>query len=135
MQVDPHYDDVTAEVCDFFRKRMKALQSAGIPVERIMLDPGIGFGKTADHNVQLLSSIAKIHKLGRPLLIGHSRKRFLAKVVGRPVEERLAGTIGVAVAIAEQSADMIRVHDVRAVKDALIAWKTICDTTSNMAGN
>ncbi|MCL4109631.1 UNVERIFIED_CONTAM: hypothetical protein GTU68_061888 [Idotea baltica] len=133
MQTDPDYDDVTLEVCEFFRERMNALQSAGIPVERIMLDPGIGFGKTADHNVQLLSSIAEMHKLGRPLLIGHSRKRFLAKVVGRPVEERLAGTIGVAVAIAQQSADMIRVHDVRAVKDALLAWKTICDNIASTA--
>lgn len=127
MQADPVYGDVVSEVCDFFRERMVALQAAGIPAERIMLDPGIGFGKTADHNIQLLSSIADIHTLGRPLLIGHSRKRFLAKVVGRPVDERLAGTIGVAVAVAQQSADMIRVHDVQAVKDALLAWKTISD--------
>jgi len=125
MQADPHYDDVVAEICEYFEERLTTLVDAGIDPERIAFDPGIGFGKTADHNIQLLSAISSLRSCGRPLLIGHSRKRFLAKVVGRPVEERLAGTIGVSIALAKQSTDMIRVHDVRAVKDALLAWKTV----------
>ena len=127
MQADPRYDDVVAEIRDYFEERLTTLVDAGIAAERIAFDPGIGFGKTAEHNVRLLSEISALRSTGRPILIGHSRKRFLAKVVGRPVEERLAGTIGVSIALAQQSTDMIRVHDVRAVKDALLAWKTVSD--------
>jgi dihydropteroate synthase len=134
MQADPRYDDLVAEICKFFDERLTTLGEAGINFERIAFDPGIGFGKTAEHNIRLLSAISELRASGRPLLIGHSRKRFLAKVVGRPIEERLAGTIGVAIALAAQSTDMIRVHDVRAVKDALLAWSTICDAPRNSSG-
>jgi dihydropteroate synthase len=125
MQHEPTYDDVVSEVCEFLSARLTHLESRGIVRERVVTDPGIGFGKTAQHNVELLSNIAKLRSLGRPVLIGHSRKRFLAKVLGRPVEERLAGTIGVAIAAASQSADIIRVHDVRETKDAMLAWHAI----------
>jgi dihydropteroate synthase len=91
------------------------------------LDPGIGFGKTADHNLKILASIGRFRSIGRPVLVGHSRKRFLAKLLGRRVEERTSGTIGVAVALAMQSTDIIRVHDVRATHDTLAAWRAVAD--------
>jgi dihydropteroate synthase len=125
MQKEPSYADVVSEVCAFLSDRLTDLESRGIARQRVVTDPGIGFGKTAQHNVELLSNIAGLRSLGRPVLIGHSRKRFLSNVLGRPVEERLAGTIGVAIAAASQSADILRVHDVRETKDALLAWHTI----------
>jgi len=127
MQIDPRYDDVVADVESYFRQRLDALAAAGIPPERVVLDPGIGFGKTAAHNLELLAASERFRRLGRPLLVGHSRKRFLKAVLGRPVEERTAGTIGVSVALAALGVDYLRVHDVQAVRDALLAWKTVTD--------
>jgi len=125
MQNDPHYDDVVAEISAYFAARLKALEEAGIDRERVVLDPGIGFGKTAAHNLEILSHVGTFRALGRPVLIGHSRKRFLQKVLGRPVEERLFGTLGVSLALAAQSTDILRVHDVRGTRDALAAWTEI----------
>lgn len=131
MQLDPRYDDVVAEVSRYFSQRLDELEGAGIARERIVLDPGIGFGKTAEHNLDLLSHIAQLHELGRPLLVGHSRKRFLKKVLGREVEERHAGTLGVSLALAGQGTDILRVHDVRATRDALLAWHTVIAATQS----
>ena len=125
MQQDPRYDDVVAEISRYFEQRLDALESAGIARERIVLDPGIGFGKTADHNLTILSHVAAFRALDRPVLIGHSRKSFLKKLVGRPLDERSSGTIGVAIAAAMQSADILRVHDVGPVRDAIIAWQAV----------
>lgn len=125
MQVEPTYEDCVREVRDFLQERLNAVEAHGIAPERVCLDPGIGFGKTAEHNIELLRDIPTLHALGRPLLIGHSRKRFLSKVLGRDVEERLAGTIGVSLALAAKNVDLIRVHDVRAVRDALVAWNAV----------
>ncbi len=125
MQDDPTYDDCVVEVRAFLRQRVSVLEAAGIAADRVCLDPGIGFGKTAQHNMALLQDLKRLHELGRPLLIGHSRKRFLSKLLGRDVEERLAGTVGVAIALATQGADFIRVHDVRATRDAMVAWHAI----------
>ncbi|MCA9114592.1 MAG: dihydropteroate synthase, partial [Planctomycetaceae bacterium] len=125
MQEAPQYNDVLGEIFEFLSARLDVLQQAGIPRERVLLDPGIGFGKTAAHNLEILANIPRFHALGCPVLIGHSRKRFLSRLVGRKVEERLAGTIGVAIALAEQSVEVIRVHDVQAVRDALIAWQAV----------
>jgi dihydropteroate synthase len=125
MQLSPRYDDVVAEISDVFRERIAYLESRGIPRERVMLDPGVGFGKTAQHNLDILSHISAFHALGRPLLIGHSRKRFLKKLLGREVDERLAGGIGVSIALAAQGVEMLRVHDVAAHRDALVAWRVI----------
>ena len=122
MQRDPHYTDVVTEICGFFAERLDTLGKAGIAANRIALDPGIGFGKTAQHNVEILSSIRQIQSLGRPVLIGHSRKGFLQKVIGRPVDERLFGTIGVSIALAHQGVDILRVHDVAANRDAITAF-------------
>lgn len=131
MQTNPAYGNVVAEICDYFRERLATLDRHGIAPERVMLDPGVGFGKTAEHNLQILSHIADFHQLGRPLLIGHSRKRFLKKLIGREVDERLAGGIGVSLALAAQSVEMLRVHDVAAHRDALTAWKTIQEFTES----
>ena len=125
MQIDPRYDDVLAEVEHYFRQRLDDLLAAGIVPERVLLDPGIGFGKTAAHNLQLLRATPRLRELGRPVLVGHSRKRFLKAVLGRPVEERTAGTLGVSIALAGLGADWLRVHDVAAVRDALLAWDTV----------
>jgi dihydropteroate synthase len=130
MQDNPHYDDVVVEIRDYFRRRLTELEQQGVRPEQVVLDPGIGFGKTAEHNLEILSSICRFRELGRPVLIGHSRKRFLSKVLGRPVEERTAGTIGVAIALAQQATDIIRVHDVRAVRDALLAWQAVANLTA-----
>ena len=132
MQDAPHYNDVVTEVRDYLNARVQVLVEAGIDRARIVVDPGIGFGKTAEHNLEILSHIAELRSLGRPVLIGHSRKRFLGKLVGRPVEERLAGTIGVSIALAEQHADILRVHDVVAVRDALTAWSRIRNVQENV---
>jgi len=126
MQLNPQYGNVVAEVIEFLQQQVDRCLMAGIPPERMCVDPGIGFGKTADHNLELMSAVPRIQQaLQRPVLIGHSRKRFLSKILGRPVDEQSAGTIGVAIALAELGTDILRIHDVRAVHDALVAWDTI----------
>lgn len=126
MQQNPQYENVVSEVIEFLQQQVDRCLMAGIPAERMCVDPGIGFGKTADHNLELLSAVPNIQlALQRPVLIGHSRKRFLSKILGRTVEEQSAGTIGVALALAELGTDVLRIHDVRAVRDALVAWDTI----------
>lgn len=122
MQLDPHYINVVDEICDFFKERLQTLTAAGIAAERIAFDPGVGFGKTAQHNIEILTAIRQFQSIGRPILIGHSRKGFLQKVTGRPLDERLFGTIGVSVAVAHQGVDMIRIHDVAANRDAVTAF-------------
>jgi dihydropteroate synthase len=125
MQQNPTYSDVVSEVKAFLAERLRVLEDSGIAAERIVLDPGIGFGKTAHHNLQLMRHLPDLRSLGRPILVGHSRKRFLKKILNRNVEERTAGTIGVSIALRQLGADLLRVHDVRAVKDALTAFETL----------
>jgi dihydropteroate synthase len=128
MQIAPHYDDVVRDVADYLAGRLTAMEDAGIPRERVVIDPGIGFGKTPAHNLSLLQNIPRLRGLGRPVLIGHSRKRFLAKILGRNLDEATSATIGVAVAAALNGADLLRVHDVRAARDALAAcWAVLGD--------
>lgn len=123
MQQSPHYDDVVEEVYGFLRDRRDTAARAGIAPERIALDPGIGFGKTTAHNLSLLRSIRRFHALGCPVLVGHSRKRFLAELAGGADADRAAGTIGVAVALAASRVQVLRVHDVAAVGQALRAFE------------
>ena len=125
MQDDPQYTNVVSDIVTYLKQRLGSLAQLGIDPARVVLDPGIGFGKTAAHNLEILSNIAAFRALCRPVLIGHSRKRFLKKLIGREIDERTAGTIGVAIALAQQHTDIIRVHDVRAVKDAITAWRAI----------
>lgn len=126
MQQNPTYVDVVQEVIDFLQQQVDRCLMAGILPERMCVDPGIGFGKTAEHNLQLLKSVSRLQRdLQRPVLIGHSRKRFLSKILGRSVDERESGTIGVSIALAEQGVDILRIHDVRSVRDAIVAWDMV----------
>jgi len=130
MQKNPVYQDCISEIISWLKQRVDSLRQIGVTEQQIVLDPGIGFGKTADHNLMILSSIEKLRDLGRPVLIGHSRKRFLGTLLGREHDERLAGTIGVSIALAQQHVDLLRVHDVAAVKDALKSWQTVTEFPS-----
>jgi dihydropteroate synthase len=123
MQDDPRYADVTAEVLDYLRDRRHTLIAAGIDRERICLDPGIGFGKTHQHNLTLLANCWRFHELGCPILVGHSRKGFIGKVLGDKTASTVAGTIGVACAMASQEVQIVRVHDVAAVRQALLLFE------------
>jgi len=147
MQDEPVYADVVGDVMAYLRERRDALQAAGIAQDRIAVDPGIGFGKTTQHNLRLAASAWQLHSLGCPVLVGHSRKRFLAGVGGaddpgraaaaapqephhsspivRPLSlaDRTAGTIGVALSLARQGVQIIRVHDVAAVRQALLLFQ------------
>jgi dihydropteroate synthase len=125
MQDDPRYDDVVGEIRDHLAERLEELEQQGIPRERVALDPGVGFGKTAEHNIEILSHIEQFRELRRPVCIGHSRKRFLKRLLGRDVDERLFATVGVAVAVALQGAEIIRVHDVAAARDAILACQAV----------
>jgi dihydropteroate synthase len=119
MQDDPRYGDVVAEVKDFLAERLEAAVAAGIAEERVWLDPGIGFGKTAAHNMELLRRLGELRELGRPLVIGTSRKSFIGKVDGSAAGERLGGTIASSVLAAAEGAAVLRVHDVAEVGQAL----------------
>src|SRR4051812_26520710 len=119
MQRDPRYGDVVSEVKAFLEERMRAAVAAGVAEERIQLDPGIGFGKTLAHNLELLARLDELTDLGRPLVIGTSRKSFLGKLTGRDVTERVHGTVATCVIALERGAQVFRVHDVAAVADAL----------------
>ena len=112
MQDNPQYYDVVQEVHQFLAQRFELCVSAGIAPERIILDPGFGFGKTMQHNYELLKHLSTLHELGRPLLVGISRKSMLGAVTGRPVQDRLAASISAAVIAAIKGARIIRVHDV-----------------------
>ena len=119
MQDNPTYTEIVVEIHDYLRQRRDALLAAGIERERICLDPGIGFGKTHEHNVTLMANCHRFHDLGQPLLVGHSRKGFIGKLLGDHEAPRLFGTLGSALALAVQGVQVIRVHDVRPLREAL----------------
>jgi len=119
MQEDPRYDDVVTEVKAFLSERLEAAVTAGIAEDRVWLDPGIGFGKTAAHNMELLRRLGELRELRRPLVIGTSRKSFIGKVDGSPAGQRLGGTIASSVLAAAEGAAVLRVHDVGEVGQAL----------------
>ena len=123
MQRKPSYRDVVAEVAAFLRERDAALRERGVDPARIVLDPGIGFGKTPEHNLELLRRQRELLALGRPLLVGWSRKSTLGLVTGKPVGERLAASVAAALAAVERGARIVRVHDVAQTVDALAVWK------------
>lgn len=125
MQQAPAYDDVLAEVGLFLARRVSALLAAGIAKERIVLDPGIGFGKTLDHNLALLRGLPQLAGLGFPLLLGVSRKSLLGKITGREVHERLPASLAAALFCVMQGAQIIRVHDVSETRDALRTYKAL----------
>ena len=147
MQDNPVYADVVAEVLEYLRTRRDALLAAGVEQDRIALDPGIGFGKTTEHNLQLLANARRFHALGCPVLVGHSRKRFLADAMQQPAthsadkshkplaasqalptdatvrKSATAGTIGVALSLARQGVQVLRIHDVAALREALVLFE------------
>lgn len=119
MQQDPQYDDVVAEVNAFLAARLAAAETAGIARERVVLDPGFGFGKKTQHNLQLLQEIGKTLEIGRPLLVGLSRKSVLGQITGGDVDARLHASLAASVISVMKGARIVRVHDVKATADAL----------------
>lgn len=125
MQSEPCYGDVVIEVRDFLSMRQAALQQCGIAAARIVLDPGIGFGKTVDHNLALLRRQRELLALGLPLLVGWSRKSTLGAITGRAVQERQAASVAAALLAVQRGASVVRVHDVAATVDALAVWHAV----------
>jgi dihydropteroate synthase len=122
MQVAPHYLDVVTEVRDFLQGRVAACERLGIVRERLLLDPGFGFGKTVSHNMQLLWGLEQLAAMGFPLVVGLSRKSMIGKLLGREIEQRLPAGLALAVMAVERGAAMIRTHDVAATADAVAMW-------------
>lgn len=116
MQIDTRYTDLVAEVVAYLAERLERAAAGGVPGDRIVIDPGIGFGKSAEGNLRILRELAALRRLGRPILVGASRKSFIGAVLGLPVTDRLEGSLAVAAVAAWQGAQMIRVHDVRATR-------------------
>jgi dihydropteroate synthase len=119
MQANPTYDDVVSDVKAFLEERLAFVVGEGVAEEKVWLDPGIGFGKTVEHNLELLRRLGEICAIGRPVVVGTSRKSFLGRITGREEGERLAGTIATNVMALERGATVFRVHDVREVADGL----------------
>lgn len=127
MQQAPHYDEVVGEVEDFLSARVAAAIDAGIARERIVIDPGIGFGKTLEHNLLLLAAFDELVALGQPVLVGVSRKSMIGKLTGRETGHRLPGSLSAMLAAVQRGAAIVRVHDVAASRDALRVWQAIDD--------
>jgi len=117
MQKRPRYDDVVEEICAFFRENLKTAWRAGIERDKIIVDPGIGFGKAPRHNLEILRRLDDFRRLGRPLAIGTSRKSFIGRALDRSVDDRLSGTAATVAAAVLRGVDVIRVHDVREMTD------------------
>lgn len=125
MQAKPAYDDVAAEVEGFLAARLAACEAGGIQRERLLLDPGFGFGKSVQHNLQLLAALPRFAQLGLPLLVGFSRKSMIGKMIGRDVGQRLPASLGLAVLAVERGAAIVRTHDVAATCDAVAMWTAL----------
>lgn len=125
MQIDPRYGDVVSEVCDFLRERTDACEAVGIARERLVVDPGFGFGKTKAHNVELLRHLGRLTALGLPVLAGLSRKSVLGTIAARDVGERIHSSVAAALIAVWRGAAIVRVHDVRATRDALAVYEAI----------
>jgi dihydropteroate synthase len=119
MQEAPYYDDVVGEVHEYLRQRIEAAELAGIDPERIAIDPGIGFGKDLDHNLELMHGVDALLDLGRPVVVGPSRKKFIGTILDLPEEERVEGTVGAVVWMVARGAHLVRVHDVKEVVRAV----------------
>jgi dihydropteroate synthase len=134
MQQSPSYADIVREVKDFLSARVAAAQSAGIARNRIVIDPGFGFGKTVEHNLELLRHLAELRYVGVPVLTGWSRKSSLGRITGRPAEDRLPGSLAAALIAVQNGARIVRVHDVAATRDALAVWIAVMGNTSRVPG-
>jgi len=125
MQENPRYRDVLSEIGDFLRARLQAAQAAGIPAQRLVIDPGFGFGKTLEHNLELLRGLKKLQSLGAPILVGLSRKSLIGKALGLPVEGRLQASVALALMAVQNSARIVRVHDVGPTVETLRMWSAV----------
>ncbi|BAV34361.1 dihydropteroate synthase [Sulfuricaulis limicola] len=130
MQDDPRYADVVGEVRDFLKQRLDACVNAGIPASRLIVDPGFGFGKTLEHNIELLRDLKKLQNLGTPVLVGLSRKSIIGKALGLPVAQRLHASVTLAVMAVQQGARIVRVHDVGPTVEALRMWSAVYPESS-----
>jgi dihydropteroate synthase len=126
MQIDPVYPEVISDIRRFFQQRIDEAVSPGVNLEQIVLDPGVGFGKTVEHNLEILARLEEFQSLGRPICLGVSRKGFAGKILSRPVEERLAGSLAAAChALSKRAVQILRVHDVRETRDAVLMFRAI----------
>jgi dihydropteroate synthase len=125
MQIDPQYDDVVAEVLAFLGDRVRVVRVAGVAAERIVVDPGFGFGKTLEHNLELLRALDRFNTCGALVLAGISRKLMLGRITGRSVGERLHASVAAALIAVEKGAHIVRVHDIAATRDALAVWQAV----------
>jgi dihydropteroate synthase len=130
MQSQPRYQNVVADVSAFLRERIAAAEAAGIDIDRIVIDPGFGFGKTVTHNFSLLANLSELAELGVPVLAGLSRKSMLGAVTGQEVGQRLSASVAAALIAVQRGANIVRVHDVRATVDALKVWNAVNGETS-----
>ena len=134
MQIAPAYDDVVAELRAFFVDRVETLRHAGVSLDRLVLDPGFGFGKTVKQNYILLHALSRLKVDALPLVVGVSRKSMIGQVTGRPASQRLAGSISAALAAVSRGAAIVRVHDVAATVDAMRVWRAVeegaCDESA-----
>lgn len=135
MQEQPHYQDVVSEVKNFLRSRIAAAEAAGIARNRIVVDPGFGFGKMLAHNLALLRGLSGFKELDMPLLVGLSRKSMLGEITGQDVQQRLPASVAAALLAVQRGARILRVHDVRATVDALKVWDAVDGgTVCNLSG-
>lgn len=125
MQNNPQYRDVVMEVKDFLRVRLEAAQAAGLTKDRLVIDPGFGFGKNQDHNIQLLRHLDRFLDLGVPIMVGLSRKSMLGKITGNTVGERIHASVAAALIAVAKGASIVRVHDVKATRDALAVYNAV----------
>ena len=135
MQDAPSYEDVVAQVHGFFTQRLFACEMAGIERKRLVVDPGFGFGKTLDHNLRLLRQLARLTELGVPVLAGLSRKGMIGTVTGRPMDQRMVGSVAAALVAVQNGAAIVRVHDVAATCDALAIWAAVSAQAPAAAGS
>jgi dihydropteroate synthase len=135
MQQNPRYVDVVAEVCEYLSQRVAAAEQAGIGRERIVVDPGFGFGKTFEHNLALLNGLGALTALGVPILVGLSRKAMLGRITGRPASERVHASVAAALLAVERGAQVVRVHDVLPTRDALAVWCALRSTIPRHSAN
>jgi len=129
MQHNPVYTDVVSEVRDSLRERIEACVAAGIPRQRIIVDPGFGFGKTAEHNLELLRRLGELRMLGVPILAGLSRKSMIGALLGLPVAQRLQASVALALIAVQNGATILRVHDVRATREAIRMFEAVYPRT------
>jgi dihydropteroate synthase len=132
MQKNPVYADVVREVEEFFLERLKELNAAGVSADQVVFDPGIGFGKTPEHNLQLLAGLRHFKKLSRPLLLGVSRKSFLEKILGAKLNERLPASLACATLAIESGVQIVRAHDVRATLQAVRMTEAVLSQNNNV---